>query len=41
MEKDVPGKFQQQSWCGYINISKCSLKREKIIRAMAVSKIGI
>lgn len=29
MEKDMPGKFQQQSWCGYINIRQMLSKEGK------------
>lgn len=29
MEKDMPGKFQQQSWCGYINFRQMLFKEGK------------
>lgn len=29
MEKDIPGKFQQQNWCGYINITQMDFKGGK------------
>lgn len=41
-EKVIPGKCQQQSWCGYINIRQMDFKgKKKVIRTMPASKIGI